>query len=164
MNSPFSYSTTFVLDKAHFNECFTGSVTVKHSLAAYSKAIVFLLFGMLLSLFTDINQYAAWFLVGLGFVEALAVYYQQPWWVARQMLSRAAHSEVTLTLDEVGIHSHSFYINSTILWPDVSVLTVTEKGLLLKHGKGKSYISGACLSEQARVFLLAKLDAVIVSQ
>jgi hypothetical protein len=164
MNSPFSYTTSFTLNKVHFNECYSASVVVDHSIAAYSKAIVFMLLGLLLSLFSDINQYVAWFLVGLGFVEALSVYYQQPWWVMRQMLSRAANGDVTLILDEQGIHSTSFYLTSDILWQDITRLNSTAAGFLVQHAAGKSYISSACLSEQAKQFILAKCDVATAEQ
>jgi hypothetical protein len=157
MTSPFSYSTTFVLDKAHFNECFSNSVVVEHSFFAYRKAIVFWLLGMLLVMFTEVNAYVAYFLIGLGFIEAMGNYYRQPWWVMRQMLSRAAKKEVTLTLDEVGIHSESSHVNSVILWQDISDVKSTQNGFLLVHTKGQSYISDACLSEEAKAFLTAKL-------
>lgn len=157
MTSPFSYSTTFVLNKAHFNECFSNSVVVEHSLMAYRKAIAFLLVGILLAIYTEINSYAAYFLIALGFIEALSKYYQQPWWVARQMLSREANSEVTLTLDESGIHSKSFHLNSVILWQDISDIRNTKNGLIVIHSKGQSYLSNACLTEQAKAFLSAKI-------
>ncbi len=157
MTNPFSYFTTFVLDKAHFNECFSNSVVIDGSWFAYRKAIVFALIGIVLLLFTELNAYVGYFLVALGCLEALGHKYQQPWWVTRQMLSRAAGSEVTLTLDEAGIHTHSFYLDSAILWQDIKEVKRTKDGFLLVHLKGQSYVSGNCLSEQAEAFLASKL-------
>jgi hypothetical protein len=156
MTNPFSYSTTFVLDKAHFNECFSNSVVIDHSWLAFRKAIIFSLIGIVLVLFTNLNAYVGYFLLGLGCVEALSHKYQQPWWVTRQMLSRAAGSEVTLTLDETGIHTHSFYLDTHILWQDIKEVNQTKDGFLVAHIKGKSYISNTCLSENARAFLSSK--------
>jgi hypothetical protein len=158
MTSPFSYSTTFVLDKAHFRECFSNSVVAKHSLVAYGKAIILLLIGSLLLYFTDIGGYFSYFVIVLGIVEALSIYYQQSWWVTRQMLSRNANSEVTLTLDETGIHSQSAHLNTLILFQDISEVNNTKNGLILVHTKGRSYISQTCLSAQARAFLSSKLE------
>ena len=157
MTSPFSYSTTFVLDKAHFYECFSISVVVELSVFAYRKAIVFWLMGIVLVLFTDFSAYVGYFMMGLGSVEALSNYYQQPWWVMRQMLSRAGGGEVTLTLDETGIHTHTFHLDIVVLWQDIKEIKRTKDGFLLVHAKGQSYLSDTCLSEDARTLLLSKL-------
>ena len=158
MTSPFTYSTTFVLDRAHFHECFSNTVVVEHSLVAYLKAIIFLLAGSLLLFFTETSGYFSYFLIVLGIIETLSIYYRQPWWVTRQMLSRHANCEVTLTLDETGIHSQSSHANTVILWQDLSAIDITKNGLLLIHAKGRNYISDTCLSAQARTFLSSKLE------
>jgi hypothetical protein len=157
MTNSFSYSTTFVLDKAHFNECFSNSVVIDHSWLAFRKAIIFLLIGIVLVLFINLNAYVGYFLLGLGCVEALSLKYQQPWWVTRQMLSRVAGSEVTLILDETGIHTHSFYLDTHILWQDIKEVNQTKDGFLVVHIKGHSYVSDTCLSEDAKAFLSSKL-------
>lgn len=156
MTSPFTYSTTFVLDRLHFHECFSNTAIVERSLTAYLKAMIFLLVGSLLIFFTEISGYFSYFLIVLGIVETLSIYYRQPWWVTRQMLTRDANTEVTLTLDEIGIHSRSSRINTHIVWQDISEINKTNNGLLVIHTKGRNYISDTCLSEQARAFLLSK--------
>lgn len=158
MTTPFSYSTYFVLDKPHFNECFSNSVDIDKSWNAYKKSIFFCVIGVVLLFFIQVNGYVAYFMVVLGIVEALSVYYQQPWWVTRQMLSRSSNSKVTLTIDEQGIHTESFYQNSVIAWQDISEIKPTKDGLILLHNKGKSYISGSCLSEEAKSFLSSKVQ------
>lgn len=155
MTEPFSYSTTYILDKAHFNEVFANSVVSKPSLKEYGKAIAFVLAGVAL-LFTDVTGYLVYFLMGLGLIEALSTYYRQPWWVARQMLSRAASNKVTITIDEGGIHTDSIHLKSTLKWQDVNKVDTTQDGLMLLHSQGKSYLSGSCLSEQAKAFVLSK--------
>lgn len=154
MSTPFSYSHTFVLDRPHFNECFKNSVEIDNSVVAYKKALVFSLIGVALLLATEVSGYIAYFLIGLGVVEALSVFYRQPWWVARQMLSRAANSKVNLTIDESGIHIDSFYVKSTIAWSQIDKVQQTQDGLLIFHQNTKSYLSGNCLSPQAREYLL----------
>jgi len=161
MNQPFSFSTTFILDKPYFTECFEQSVNVEHSMKAYSKAIFFVLFGAILVLFTEINAYAAWFIFSLGIVEALSVYYQRPWWVTRQMLSRAAKSEVKLTIDDLAISTDSFYLQSQLNWQDISALKTTQKGWLIVHAKGKNYISNQFLSDEAKSFLTFKSKSML---
>jgi hypothetical protein len=157
MSSSFSYSTTFVLDRAHFNECFSNSVVVEPRLVAYRKAIIFTLIGLLLALFTDVNAYIVYFVMGLGFIEALSSRYRQAWWVTRQMLGRTSNTEVTLSMDDDGIHTHSPYLNSVILWSDISAVNTTENGLIVVHSKGRSYLSDSCLSAEAKAFLAEKV-------
>lgn len=158
MSQPFSYSTTYELDKAHFQECFSESVVIVTSINAYKKSIALTIAGMLLVLFTQMNPYAAWFVFALGILEAVSTYYQKPWWVMRQMLSKAAKGNVDLTIDEQGIVSKSFYASLTLLWSDVLFIEKTSLGWLIKHAKGRSYISNKNLSSAAIVFLTEKLD------
>jgi len=150
MTNPASYSHTFILDKAHFNECYSQSVKHDQSLKAYFKAIILCVFGMLLILFSDVNPYAAWFVFCLGILEAVSIYYRQPWWVMRQLLGKSAKGEVTLTIDDKGIATESFYIKSMVLWENVSVIKKTSLGWVITHDHGNNYISDSCLSTQAK--------------
>ncbi|NQY89048.1 MAG: YcxB family protein [Colwellia sp.] len=162
MNIPTSFTCKFTLDKAHFNECYSQSNTVEHSANAYFKAGVLMLFGLIILLFTPVNAYAAWFVIALGILEALAIYYSQPWWVLRQMLSRASGSEVTLTIDEQGVLSESFYHNGRILWSDICEIQNTDLGFVLHFTAGKStsksYVSKGCLSSSAQEYILKKMN------
>lgn len=156
MTQEFNYSTSFVLDKKYYRECFEQSVSEVHSWRSYAKAIFFVVFGALLVIFTPISSYVAWFVFGLGIVEALSVYYQKPWWVTRQMLSKAANGKVTLTIDEKSISSHSHYVDDVILWGDVKTLEQTPQGWLVYHNKGKNYLSQGFLNEEVEQFFNAK--------
>ncbi len=160
MDTPFSYTSTFVLDKAHFNECYCESATLELSAKAFLKSSILMLFGLILLLFTPVNAYAAWFVVALGILEALSLYYNQPWWVLRQMLSKASNSEVTLTIDKQGVLSESFYHNGRILWQDVTSVEETNLGFILHFnvGKstGKSYLSKSNLSNDAQDYIQSK--------
>lgn len=162
MNTPTSFTSNFILDKAHFNECYSQSNTVDRSANAYLKGGVLMLFGLLILLFTPVNGYAAWFVIALGILEALAIYYSQPWWVLRQMLSKASGSEVTLTIDEQGVLSDSFYNTGRILWTDVCEITETDFGFVLHFTTGKntskSYVSKACLSDSAQEYIRTKMN------
>ena len=158
MSQPFSYSTTYELDKAHFQECFSESVVIVTPINAYKKSIALTIAGMLLVLFTQMNPYFAWFVFAVGILEAVSTYYQKPWWVMRQMLSKAAKGNVDLTIDEQGIVSKSFYASLTLLWPDVLFIETTQLGWLIKHAKGRSYISNKNLSAAAILFLTERLD------
>lgn len=149
MTSPFSYSHTFLLDKAHFNECYSQSVVIEKSLKAYLKAIILSVFGILLVLFSDVDPYAAWFVFALGVLEAISIYYQQPWWVMRQLLGKSSKGEVTLIIDEKGVATNSFYVKTMMLWENISKIDKTSLGWVIHHEKSKSYISDSCLSEEA---------------
>ncbi len=162
MNTSTFFTSKFTLDKAHFNECYSQSNTVERSANAYFKGGILMVFGLIMLLFTPVNAYAAWFVIALGILEALAIYYSQPWWVLRQMLSKASGSEVTLTIDEQGILSESFYHNGRILWPDINEITETNLGLVLHFTVGKSssksYLSKGCLSNAAQEYILEKFN------
>mgnify|MGYP000020554553 CR=1 FL=1 len=160
MNASVSYTSKFTLDKAHFNECYSQSATLTLCANAFLKSAILVLFGVIILLFTPVNAYAGWFVVALGILEALSLYYHQPWWVLRQMLSKASGSEVTLTLDEQGVLSESFYQNDRILWQDITTIDETSLGYVLHFNIGKSvgkrYVSKACLSSQAQDYIRSK--------
>jgi len=162
MNSSLSFTSKFTLDKAHFNECYSESTILDLSAKAFLKSGVLMAFGLIILLFTPVNAYAAWFIVALGILEALSLYYNKPWWVLRQMLSRASNSEVTLTIDEQGVLSESFYHNGRILWQDITTIKETNQGFVVHFnvGKstGKSYLSKSCLSNDAQQFIISKFN------
>lgn len=159
MATPFSYTIKYTLDKDHFRECYAQSVITDNSGSAYLKSILLSVTGVVLAVFTDANPYAAWFLLLLGALEALSVYYKQAWWVMRQMLSKAANSEVTLTIDELGMTSQSPFAELIIEWESVKALTRTESGWLVEHDQGKNYLSNSCLTAQAIEFMVGKTGA-----
>lgn len=166
MTQPSSYTASFTLDKAHYTECYTQSSTLAHDKKTYFKANVLTVFGLIILFATPVNPYAAWFVIALGLIETISVYYHKPWWVMRQMLSKASRSEVKLIIDEQGILTESFHINSRILWADVTTVTETDLGFVIYFSLGKtitgkdiaskSYISKACLSDDAVTFIMTK--------
>ncbi|WP_371194429.1 YcxB family protein [Glaciecola sp. SC05] len=156
MTTPFHYSTTYVLDKSHFSETFDESVTTNNPKTAYLKSIGLALFGIALLLLTELSGYAAWFVIVLGIVEALSVYFKKPWWLARQMISRAANETLTLTIDNEGVSSSSDSVESKILWEDVTQVEGTAQGWMLHHANGRNYLSKRCLSDAANDFLRQK--------
>ena len=153
MTTPFSYSKSYILDKSHYSETFDESVIVDTSKTVYFKSGVLAIFGLTILLFTNVNPYAAWFIVALGALEALSIRFKKPWWLARQMMSKAANAEMTLTINEKKITSKSFYVNHVILWSEVRKLEPTTQGWLVIHSLGRNYISNRCLSDEATAFL-----------
>jgi hypothetical protein len=156
MTTPFSYSTTYILDKSHFSETFDESVTPSNSKNVYFKAIALGLLGLAILLFTEVSPYGAWFIVALGALEALSIRFRKSWWLARQLMSKAASTELTLTIDENGVSSKSFHVKSNISWDDVTKIEQTNQGWLLFHAGGKNYLSGRCLSEAANDYISAQ--------
>ena len=153
MTSPFSYSTTYILDKSHFSETFDESVTLNNSKNVYFKSIALGILGLAILLFTDISAYGAWFIVALGALEAFSIRFRKSWWLARQMISKAANTELTLSIDENGVSSKSFHVESKISWLEVKKIEKTPQGWLLFHAGGKNYVSSRCLSEAANEFM-----------
>lgn len=161
MSLPFSYSTQYTLDKSHFSETFDESITP--SKRPYLKVIIFGLLGITFLLFVDASPYTGWFMIGLSALEYLSVRYKKPWWLMRQLISKAANSELTLTIDELGISSQSLYVKSNILWADVTQLEQTPQGWLIYHPAGKNYISKRCLSSAANTFLLKQSEEMQIT-
>jgi len=159
MTTSFTYTTNFTLDKAHFNECYQESSTLTRDIKTFFKSGVLILFGMIL-LFTEVNAYAAWFIVALGVLEALSLYYHQPWWVMRQMMSRASNSGVTVTIDEQGVLNESFYHKGRILWSDLTEIKSTQSGFVFLFKGGKSYLSKSILSVDAQSFIKDKILSI----
>ena len=66
MTEPFSYSTTYILDKSHFSETYDESRTEVDAKKLYLKAIALALLGLAILYLTDISPYIAWFIIALG--------------------------------------------------------------------------------------------------
>ncbi|MDT0596387.1 YcxB family protein [Glaciecola petra] len=153
MTTPFHYSTTYILDKDHFSETFDESSKKNDSVFVYGKSMGLLLLGFAILYFSDILPYAAWFIVVLGVVDALSIYFRKPWWLVRQMISSEANLEITLTIDNTGIGSKSHKISSKIAWSDISHIEKTVRGWLIHHSAGRTYLSAGCLSDKAIEFV-----------
>jgi hypothetical protein len=156
MSDSFSYSTTYILDKPHFSETYDASKVIDDPKKRYAKPFVLALAGLFVLYFTELSAYIAWFIIALSGVELLSIRFHKPWWLARQMISKAANGELTLTIDEEGVSSQSFYVDSKILWQDINRIEKTSQGWLLHTAVGRSYLSNQCLSEEAQAFVQAK--------
>lgn len=157
MTSANEFTCQYKLDKDYFIECYEQSVTSKGPLRSYFKACLFLLFGIGM-LLTQLNAYASWFLIGLGILEALSVKFKKSWWLMRQMLSKAANSDVKLTINEQEIKIQSYYVNKELPWNEINQITETPKGFLIYHDKNLHYLSNKHLS-LATINLMSKKTA-----
>jgi hypothetical protein len=156
MTKPFCYSTNYILDKSHYIETYEASAPTEKVKKLYLIAIIFALLGLTILLFSDINPYAAWFLIALGALEVFSIRFRQSWWLARQLTSKAANSELTLKIDDFGVSTKSIHVESIITWQDVYKVEQTKQGWLLYHAGGKNYISARSLSVAANEFISAK--------
>ncbi|MDP5133359.1 MAG: YcxB family protein [Paraglaciecola sp.] len=162
MTTPFSYSITYTLDKSHYLETYDASAVAINPKKAYLIAIGLAALGFAILLFTQIEPFAAWFLIALGGLEVFSIRFRRSWWLARQLISKAASTDLTLTIDETGVTSQSIHVESHISWDDISKLEKTSQGWLLYHSGGKTYLSDRCLSAEAQAFIAAK--SVLVSE
>ncbi|GAB2991105.1 YcxB family protein [Psychrosphaera aestuarii] len=154
----FTFETTFKLDKAFYHECFEQSANKPTGLKAYKKALAILILGCIALLLGQL-WHVAIFIIVLSVIEAMSVYWQQTWWVWRQMLSKESNSDVTLKIDEAGVSTQTLYHEVTIEWDDIKSITRTEKGVILTYTKGRYYLSFAHLSEAAKAFIEAKVSS-----
>jgi hypothetical protein len=160
MTIPFTYSTTYVLDKSHFSETFDESKVVDNTKNLYLTAILIGCVGAVLLLFTELDPYVSWFIIALGGLEAFSVRFRKSWWLGRQLMSKAANTELTLTIDENGVSSKSLSVESTILWTDIKKIEQTTQGWLLHLAVGKSYLSNRILSDAAKQFINTKAELI----
>jgi len=150
------FTTTYKLDKPYFYECFDQSLPYsKRAQPKYFLLALLVVLG-LFGIYGLGEHYLGTFLLMLALLECIAFYYRRPWWVTRQMLSRASGSEVTLTFDEDGIKSTNHYKNYQLAWHDINEVITTDCGLLLKSKSGMQYISKAILDEETIDFIHKK--------
>ena len=155
-----SYHHQFVLDKSYYRECFEQSESSKSFAQLYTKALIFIVLGIVLVLFTEINDYAAWFIFSLGILEVVAQHYRKAWWVTRQMLSKEAKSTVELRIDEQKLSTKSYYHQQDILWQDVKAIKQTSLGYIISYPAGTSYLSKKHLNSWAENLILARSEAL----
>ncbi|MGI2259050.1 YcxB family protein [Shewanella sp. GXUN23E] len=158
MSSPFHYQTEFVLDRSHYEECFDETAKPLPGLRPYAKAAGFVLVGFAL-LALPMEDVIGYLFMGLGVIEGLSVKFRRPWWLWRQLMSKAANHSVNFVLDEEGIKITSDYVNQQINWSQIDSIKLTAKGYLLNIGKGRSYISRRILSDEANAFVRGKMQS-----
>ena len=151
-----AFTTTYTLDKPYFYECFDESLPYsKRAKPKYFLLVLLVALG-LFGIYGLNDHYLGSFLIMLGALECVAFYYRRPWWVTRQMLSRASGSEVTLTFDDDGIKSANHYKNYQLAWQDINTVIDTQQGILLQNKSGMQYISKQILSSEILDFINKK--------
>ncbi|MCW8107170.1 YcxB family protein [Alteromonas ponticola] len=155
MLQPFSYETSYILDKSHFKETYEESATVPHPVQAYRLTVLLVIVGCVILMLPEVSDYLGWFTIAIGAIEAVSVRFRKGWWITSQMFSRAANNTVALTVTETQITIRSPSVTQSISWDQVSHLTATNRGWLLHHNGGRTYLSNRCLSESVINFLHA---------
>ncbi|NOU52342.1 YcxB family protein [Pseudoalteromonas sp. JBTF-M23] len=150
------FTEKYTLNKSYFAECFDESVPFSDKAKPKYPLLVFLILLSGIAWFLLKKPYAASFLVLVATLEVVAFIYRRPWWIARQMLSRASGSLVTLHIDEQGIRAVNPYKQYQFAWQDIEQAYKTDKGVVLKTKQGMQYISKALISPQSFDFILAQ--------
>ncbi|MCL1036154.1 YcxB family protein [Shewanella submarina] len=158
MSEPFHYQTEFVLDRSHYEECFDESAKPQPGWRPYAKAMGFVVFGFVL-IAMPIEDVIGYLFIGLAAVEGLSVKFRRPWWLWRQLMSKAANHSVNFELDDDGIRISSDYVNQSIRWQQIDSIDATGRGYLLNIGKGRSYISRRVLNDEANAFIRGKIKS-----
>ncbi|WP_257326313.1 YcxB family protein [Pseudoalteromonas rhizosphaerae] len=143
-----SFSTTYTLDKPYFYECFDESLPYSAQAKPKYVFLVLLVSLGLTAIYWLEKHYLGNFLIMAAVLECVAFYYRRPWWVTRQMLSRASGSEATLTIDESGFKSENPHKSYQLAWQDIDEVIFTVRGIILKSRRGMQYISNSVLSDE----------------
>ena len=150
----------FKLTKDVLAECFDESLPFSpHQKPKYAFAGSFIGIGMGLIMFTDIGGVAPYIMVGLGILEFISFYYRRPWWLTRQMWSRASDSMVTITMNDDGIHSKNPYTESLLEWDQIERFIYTNKGFIFVNYKGQqTYLSKEFMPQETEQYILDQLS------
>lgn len=147
------FTATYTLDKPYFYECFDESLAYSVQAKPKYPLLILLITLGLVSFYILNNHYLGSFMIMMAVVECVAFYYRRPWWVTRQMLSRASGSDVELTINDQGITASNPYKNYQLNWQQVDEVIETNNGLLLKNKRGMQYISKQILNDDVIAFI-----------
>jgi hypothetical protein len=152
-----TFTTQFNLSRDYLAECFDQSLPYgKNAKPNYVYPALLLAGGASLLFFTGEPKLIGSMLIALAVLELFHIRYRRAWWLARQMLGRSADSEVTLTINDTEIRTHSPYAQTTLLWTDIERVIETDLGLILvaKSG-GQQYLSKALFSVELITEIIA---------
>ena len=144
-----TFSTQFTLTRDYLAECFDESLPHgKNAKPNYLFPACLFAAGSGLLYLTDQPQFAGWTLVALAVLELFHIRYSRAWWLARQMWGASANSEVTLTIDETGIQTHSPFSQTEVLWPDIKRVIKTELGyIMVDKASAQQYLSKSLMPD-----------------
>ncbi|HEA17418.1 MAG TPA: YcxB family protein [Pseudoalteromonas prydzensis] len=148
-----SFSTTYTLDKPYFYECFDESLPYSAQAKPKYVFLVLLVSLGLTAIYWLEKHYLGNFLIMAAVLECVAFYYRRPWWVTRQMLSRASGSEATLSIDKEGFKSVNPHKSYQLAWQDIDEVIFTPRGIILKSRRGMQYISNSVLNDEIIAYI-----------
>ena len=151
------HTSYYILNREYFSECFDESAHTAISLKTYHQAIFFIIVAGVFFIM-EIEAYVVWFLICLTGVELLSIRYKRSWWITRQMCSPDAGSKVNIRIAAPGLFPDSAHHQLSILWNDITELKSTEKGFVVIHNSGTSYLSRSGLNEDVLALLAAKAN------
>ena len=157
------FESEFILNKKHLEECYDQSLPFsKNNSPRFKLMALLIVAGALLLFFGEQQNTLAFFLIALAFVELISFRYRRAWWLSRQVWSKNSGNTIKLIIDDQGITTKSLYINTQLLWSDISQLNETEKGLMLTlKNKGSNYLSKATLDEQSIAFIKQQIHQAL---
>ncbi|AJR05654.1 hypothetical protein C9J03_00670 [Photobacterium gaetbulicola] len=155
MSKDFSFTTEYTLDKPFFAECYDQTSRPTEFPKSYYKAILFLLFGVVLVKFELLpNNYVGWFFIVLSIIEVLSVYFKRTWWLWRQSISSSSGSKVGFQVGSTGVSYTRGNKTHHIAWSEIDQLQQSELGLILHMGKQRQYVSKSCLNDEVIAFMV----------
>lgn len=153
------YKHEFTLDKPYYQECFDESEKFGKANKPKYALVGFLTLLGLVSIYGLENGYLGNFLIILAVIECISYYYRRPWWVARQMISRASGSNVTVEINKEKIKAANPYKSFVFNWQDITKVIKTDRGLLIYSLRGAQYLSLSALDDKTVEFILAQKKA-----
>ena len=138
-----SFNTQFTLSRDYLAECFDQSLPHgKNARPNYVFPALMLAAGGGVLFFTEQPRVAGIILIAMAALELIHIRFRRAWWLARQMWSRSANSEVEVTIDSEGFHTQNPYTHTSLLWADIERIIETDLGLILvARSGGQQYLS-----------------------
>ena len=154
------YKNNFILDRAHFYECYDQSQLLKEAKEnkvakpRYIFITVLVSIGLaILTFFKEDNMLGVFFIV-LAILEFFSFKYKKSWWLTRQMWSKNANNTITLYMDDERLEFDSLYVKNALKWDEIERVQESPDGYTIYTKKGAiSYLS--------KNSLLPEMDALI---
>ena len=161
------YRNSFVLNKAHFSECFDESARLNESLTGKKKGLryffmsILTVVGFFIITFSAQDKLFGFFFIGLSFLEFFSFKYKKSWWLTRQMWSKNSGNTISLLFDSIGIKIDSLNIKLKIDWDEIDHVDETPLGYALQlKDKKTHYVSKLTLSPEMDSLLQTKVCIV----
>ncbi|BAU49492.1 hypothetical protein SVA_2944 [Sulfurifustis variabilis] len=155
-----THTAKYHLDRSYLSESFDQAVRYGSKWKRVELAIgtAFIVGGLALWVYSGGELFLPWMLVLLGVIEVFSSRIKKFFWLRKQLGSKHAGSEVTLTFDDDGVRTAGRFGNSVIAWAGIERLVETPKGLLIWPQKGiYYYLPKSILDDGAVSFIRQKV-------